>query len=172
MLSLASASAPQAVFSSTSPQKPLCRFSLTWGDFSSDPKSLKDQTCHLLRNTIWFFIHMDKVWQEITGRQIHTSVAAPQLLTAGSKDGAKVGQLVSFPHFSGTEQKDVRILFPTQMCQPSEKGMNVDLMCFWSKLSTDPYPPLLINKTHLRFSSLKRERIKIEVQSRGTCNNL
>lgn len=171
MLSLASGSAPQAVFSSTSPQKPLCRFSLTWGDFSSDPKSLKDQTCHLLRNTIWFFIHRDKVWQEITGRQIHTSVAAPQLLTAGSKTEPRLGSSCLF-HISQAQSKDVRILFSIQICQPTEKGTNTDLMCFWSKLSTDPYPSLLINKTHLRFSSLKRERIKIEVQSRGTCNNL
>ena len=28
-----------------------------------------------------------------------------QLFTAGTKDGAKFGQLVSFPHFSGIEQR-------------------------------------------------------------------
>lgn len=171
MLSVASASPPQAVFSTTSPQKPLCRFSLTWVDFSSDPESLKDQTCHLLRNTIWFFIYRNKLWHEITGRQIHTSVVALQLLTAGSEDGTKVGKLVSFPHFLGTEQRDVRILFSTQMCQPTKKGMNTDLIFFWCKLTTDPSPPLLINTTGLRFSSLKRERKKIKVQS-CTCNNL
>lgn len=146
MLSIASASAPQAVFSTTSPQKPLCRFSLAWVGFLSGPESLKDQTCYLLKNAIWFFIYRDKLWHENTGRQKHTSVQSLQSYTAGRKDGAtNVGQLMSFPHFSGTEQRLVKILFPTQMCQPTEKGLNTNLICFWSKFSTEPCSFLLTN---------------------------
>lgn len=55
-------------------------------------------------------------WHENTRRQIYTSVQPPQLFNAGTKDGAEVGQLASLPHFSGTEQRDVKILLPTQMC--------------------------------------------------------
>jgi len=145
MLSTASASAPQAVFSTTSPQKPLCRFSLAWVVFSSGPESLKVQTCFILRNAIWFFMCRDKLWHENTRRQKHTSVQSLQLCTAGTKDGAKVGQQVSFPHFSDTEQRNVKILFPTQMCQPTEKGMNKNLICFWSKFSRESCSLLLTN---------------------------
>lgn len=146
MLSIASGSA-MAIFSTTYPQKPLYRFSLAWVVFSSGQKSLKDQTCYLLKNTIWFFIYRGKLWHENTRRQKHTSMQSLQLFTAGTKDGAKVGQLVSFPHFSGIEQRDVKILFPTQMCQPMEKGMNTNLICFWSKFSTESCSVVLTN-TH------------------------
>lgn len=111
MLSVASASAPQAVFSTTSPQKPLCRFSLTWVDFSSDPKSLKDQTCHLLRNTFGFSFTGTKCDMKLLGDK---SIPLWQPFPS-SKDGAKVGQLLSFPHFSGTEQRCEGFVFYTNV---------------------------------------------------------
>lgn len=82
---------------------------MVWVGISLGSKSLKDQTC-LLKNATWFFItgtncHANSM------KQKHTSVQSLQLFTADTKDRAKFGQLLSFPHFSGAEQREMCICF-------------------------------------------------------------